>query len=170
MNAANQDTNTVFDSTKNAFPFEVDELEDNYILQYNVALDFDSTNANPADNCNCCYSPGDISVGDYEPDGFMWFFLNMMYKNKVVKRVTANLEIEYEEKIEFNVYPNPSSQLVNLPEHFKLTIYDIKGTLVKTNYLMPTQINISHLTPGLYLMLIQVSQSEKAIPVKLLIK
>jgi hypothetical protein len=68
------------------------------------------------------------------------------------------------------VYPNPSSKIVNLPKHVQLSIYDSKGILIKANYSSSTQLNVAHLPPGFYLLVLQLNAKDKPIPVKLLIK
>jgi hypothetical protein len=83
----------------------------------------------------------------------------------VCKIPTANQDIVLE-KLKVQVYPNPTSKVINvsLPDEFKDTdiqsfaLYSLKGELIyKINYFTPS-LDVSHFAKGVYLLQIQCKE------------
>ena len=101
------------------------------------------------------------------------------YFSAYFKYTTLSNEEFSKQKIHFNVYPNPTTNILNIVTddtltNAQFTVYDISGKKVlyqKTTNLNTNQINVSHLQQGVYILQIDasgISQSYKFIKNKIL--
>jgi hypothetical protein len=158
------------DLARPGYPYEIDEFEDEYLRQYDSAA-VNGTTDNSHIDCNCCpIGPHTIDIGTYEPEGFMWFTVNMMKVQKITKRVSVNISIEFEQSPILNIYPNPAKQLVNLPNYNTLRVIDVQGKLIPTKLLNKTSLDVRLYPPGLYLLVFNLTSTNKPTTVKLLIE
>jgi hypothetical protein len=80
-----------------------------------------------------------------------------------------NLQVDENQASLFVIYPNPASDILNVAHNFSgvtYNIYTIDGKLVKSGPLEGTQINISEMSKGLYLLQLNaesVTQTKKII-------
>ena len=82
------------------------------------------------------------------------------------------LGVESFEASLFSVYPNPAKSVVNISsmsnEVFGVSVYDLLGKQVLRAENIKSQLNISSLTPGLYV--INMTQGSNSSTQKLLVK
>lgn len=69
-------------------------------------------------------------------------------------------------KIDFKLYPNPAKDIINIDYNFNSNytyiIYDSYGRLIKSNSTSANEINISDLSPGMYILNIKTQEAESA--------
>jgi len=144
---------STYSMLSNEFPYEVDEFEDEYLRQYYFAESATVTDNSVANGCNCCAIPNSIIVGDYEPTGFMWFFLEFFQSKNVLKYSVAGLTLSFSKNEGLNIYPNPAKELVNVPKHLSFLMMDLQGRLVNPKIVNEQTWNVNHLESGVYFIL-----------------
>ena len=96
----------------------------------------------------------------------------VLFNNISVKGKQINLSVsEQENPLEFIIYPNPTSDVLNFVHNYQdvnYTMYTIDGKLIKTGKLENTQINVSDIKTGIYLL--QLTTEGKSITKKFLKK
>ncbi|TDS12606.1 putative secreted protein (Por secretion system target) [Maribacter caenipelagi] len=104
----------------------------------------------------------------------IYFMLFMVVSVGVYAQDTININnLRNDEIVGFKLYPNPAiadvvyvtTQKNNLKE---VRVYDVFGELVLTEKLSAKALNISRLSPGVYV--VQVTENEKSITRKLVVK
>jgi hypothetical protein len=136
-----------------AYPYELDEMEDGYIDQFNYAVANNLTDLSDPD-CRCCSiatPPLSINVGNFTPEGFMWFFLGLLNDQNVVKRVEVGLSIEYDKNEFEDIYPNPAKHIVNLPTYTKIEIRTLEGKVVEPSLISENKLSVEKLSKGIYI-------------------
>ena len=80
----------------------------------------------------------------------------VLFNNISVKGKQINLSVsEQENPLEFIIYPNPTSDVLNFVHNYQdvnYTMYAIDGKLIKTGKLENAQINVSDIKTGIYLL------------------
>lgn len=115
-------------------PYDVDEVEDVFLNEVNQATW--SCDSNPA------------SIGNYQPDGFMWFTLHLMDNQGVVKK-TGTVD---HESVPLEVFPNPVSANLNLPSDTKLVnVFSATGQLMPME-IEGNQLSVEDYPEGLYIL------------------
>ncbi|MGV9004886.1 CotH kinase family protein [Flavobacterium sp.] len=81
---------------------------------------------------------------------------NVNFNNFSIKGKQDNLGVvQPDEKLEFSMYPNPTSSILNLVYSYQdvtFAIYSIDGKLIRSGNLENPQINVSNIQHGIYLL------------------
>lgn len=82
----------------------------------------------------------------------------------VVRNLVPDLNVIEENPITVEIYPNPVQDVLHIVsdhEHiFRLRIYDMLGKLVQVSNMESGEINISHLTPGIYNLSLETDEGD----------
>ncbi len=105
---------------------------------------------------------GTYDFGIYAQEGgwnFNWF--SIAYSGAKSTQITTSFD---EEEQEISIYPNPTTDLLNISgveEDAVLEIYNITGSKIKTGF--GSYINVSDLASGCYILQVKVSNTVKTI-------
>jgi len=152
-----------------AFPYEVDELEDEYLDSLNSWRNKSKTSGDPSE-CRCCVNTGDYTAYNYNPKGFMWFFLELLQDQNIQKKASVGISLEYFENENVNVYPNPAKHILNIPPSSQVSLFNNIGQLQQVNNINSNTLDVSSLTSGIYFLKIKLLNSEKPVSIKVVIE
>jgi N-acetylmuramoyl-L-alanine amidase len=178
-------------ATMNYSGSQLDEDLDNFKLDYYISTDCNLSNDDiyldddtsslgsddPTDDEN-----QDLTIPANTPSGTHYILfvadaddeLNESNENNNIECVQIMVNdalsvVDYEFQNQITIYPNPSSDLINISSNYnldinKLYVYDLNGRLLKTkegNDL--NKLNISELTNGIYLLKIVNNENKQAV-------
>lgn len=104
----------------------------------------------------------------------IYFALSMVFSVMLYAQEPHTLQNQKKEEIAgFKLYPNPAFgdvvQVITRDNELKtITVYDVFGEVVLRDQIATSHLNISRLSPGVYVL--QISENQKTITRKLVIK